>query len=189
MLFTGKVAYDASTVKRMERIRFRTFHFLTSAVRVLCAVIMVVCGAFTGGGIGTLFVAFGCILAVSSDITGRWRVDQTIKAMNGRTIDVRYEFYDRYFLTYSKGDPQRYEYRDLIVLMEDDAYFYLYPNQLQVYMIEADSLEPDEREAFRKLAGSAAGLTWLRPLSLLSANLKGIIAFQKTVAEGKKRKE
>lgn len=189
MLFAGKVTYDASTVKRMERVRYRTFHLSTTVARIFCAVIMVVCGYLTGGVMGTLFVAFGCILAVSGDITGRWRADQTIKALAGGSISVRYEFYDRYFLSISNGEPLRCEYTDLILLMEDEQYFYLYPNQFQVYMIAAGSLEPDRKESFRELLAGEGDLTWIRPLSLLTANLKTVTAFHNAVSKGKKRKE
>ena len=188
MQFTGTIIYDAFTVRRMEKVRYRTFQYLTTAVRILCSVIMVICGYLTGGGMGTLFVAFGCILVVSGDITGRWRADQTIKALHGRTITVRYEFYDQYFLSITNDSPLRYEYKDLIVLMEDDRFFYLFPNQLQVYMIEAGSLQPDEKEAFKRLIGKAGNLEWIRPLSFVTANLKTIMAFHRVVSNGKKRK-
>ena len=59
-MITGSVTYDAAAVRKMEKVRFRTFNFLTSAARILCGVIMVVSGCFIGGGTGTLLVAFGC---------------------------------------------------------------------------------------------------------------------------------
>ena len=189
MRFAGNITYDETTVKRMEKVRYRTFSLVSSAVRVLCAVIMVVCGYLTGGKTGTVFVAFGCILAVSSDVVGRWRCSETIKALKGGSIRVKYEFYDRHFLTITNGTPTQCDYTDLILLMEDGQYYYLFPNQYQVYMIAANSLQPDDSAAFHELLGSAGDLEWIRPLSLITANLRQIITFWRGVEKGKKRKE
>lgn len=186
-MITGSVTYDAAAVRKMEKVRFRTFNFLTSAARILCGVIMVVSGCFIGGGTGTLLVAFGCILTVSNDITGRWRADQTAKALQGGSITVRYEFYEDSFLSIT-DKPLTCAYQDLILLMEDSQYYYLYPNEYQVYLIAVDSVKSGDREALKKLLSGKTGLTWVRPLSMLTANLKTIIQFQKAVSAGRKKK-
>ena len=185
VLYSGEVTYDAAAVRRMERIRFRTFQLGASAMRILCAGIMVVCGYLMGGTTGILFVAFGCILAVSRDIVGRWRCEQTVKALQGRSIPVKYEFFEDSFHTITDGQRQACDYAQLICLMEDDRCFYLYPNEYQIYMVSKESVKPQDPEGLKTLVARSAGVSWIRPLSLLTANLKQIIAFQREV--GKKR--
>ena len=184
-MITGSVTYDAATVRKMEKVRFRTFNFLTSAARILCGVVMVVSGCFIGGGTGTLLVAFGCFMTVSNDITGRWRADQTAKTLQGSSITVRYEFYEDSFLSIT-DKPIRCAYEDLILLMEDSQYYYLYPNEYQVYLVSAESVKSSDRESLKRLLAGKTGLTWVRPLSLISANLKTIIQFQKVVSAGRR---
>ena len=185
-LYTGSITYDAAAVRKMEKIRYRTFQLGPSAMRILCGAVMVVCGYLTGGAAGTLFVAFGCILIVSRDIVGRWRCEQTVKALGGRSIQVAYEFFEESFFTIADGRRQSCSYAQLICLMEDDRNFYLYPNEHQLYMIERSSLQPQNAEAFKKRIAKGAQTEWIRPLSLLTANLKQVIAFLK--ATGKKDK-
>ena len=183
--YRGSVEYTAQTVRKMEKIRYRTFSFITSLVRIVCGAVMVVSGYFTGGSWGTLFVAFGCILAVSGDVVGRWRCDQTVKAMGGRTIHVDYEFADQEFVSVTGRERLSCAYRDIICLMEDESSYYLYPNEHQVYMLQKETLRPSDREGFRRFLSERCRVEWLKPLSLLTVNLKQIIQFQKTL--GKKR--
>lgn len=185
--FSGTVVYSARTVRQMEKIRNRTFNLMTSVVRIICAGIMVVCGYLSGGKTGTAFVAFGCILAVSSDIIGRWRCEQTVRALGGNTISVMYRFSPKEFLTETNGSVTHCAYADLICLMEDDDHYYLFPNEHQLYMMEKGTLDPAQPTAFRTMISKESGLKWLRPLSLLTVNLKQLIQFQKAINQKRNR--
>ena len=132
-------------------------------------------------------MAFGCILAVSSDIIGRWRCDQTIRVLGGRTMQVSYRFRETDFLTAAGKEESLCAYKDLICLLEDDQYYYLFPNEHQVYMMEKKSLKPKEDDRFRALLAKGSGQEWLRPLSFLTVNLKQIIYFVKTVNRKRKK--
>lgn len=185
--FSGTVTYSAQTVRQMEKVRNRTFNLMTSVVRIVCAGVMVVCGYMTGGKAGTAFVAFGCILAVSSDIIGRWRCEQTVRALGGRTLSVTYRFYETEFLTEVNGQASRCTYAELICLMEDDRHYYLFPNEHQLYMMQKDTLQPAKAETFREMIAKKSGLSWLRPLSLLTVNLKQLVQFQRAVNQKRGR--
>ena len=186
-MFHGSVSYSAETVKKMEKVRYRTFSLLTSLARIACACVMVVCGYAVGGKSGTLLVALGCILAVSSDVIGRWRCDQTIRALGGGTIHVSYRFLETGFLTSAGKEETLCAYKDLICLLEDEGYYYLFPNEHQVYMMEKESLRPKEGDRFRTLLAKGCDQEWLRPLSLVTVNLKQIIHFVKTVNRKRNR--
>ncbi len=173
-VYTAKIQYTAVEVKRLSKLVSRTFQAGSTLLRLAASVVMVGCGLYYGGKWGLLLVAFGCIMFSSGDIITKYRTDKTIEAMNGRTVQVEYKFHEQEMVVLSGSEENHFSYDEIIRLVEDDKYLYLFPRRYQAFMVDSQAVIPKNKDGFKAFITGKTGLEWTKPVSLLMLNVRQI---------------
>ena len=175
--FTAAMQYDEESVRRLDQVITDTFHLWRRVLWLAVAVLLILYGAASGIGtmIGMLFLTAGCILLPAARKIPSRNGNRIIQVMRGKTLSFSYEFRERDLISHAAGADTAIAYADLLKLVKDERYYYLFQTRDQACMVDAGTLSPGDRKEFEKLLETGTGMEWSGPLSLSKLTLKTII--------------
>lgn len=187
--YEASVLYDADTLKRMGKIQIRS-RVIHNTVYLAMCVILIIAGVQFGVTTmtGLLCIAAGGIFIPLLGSVIRTRTDNIIKALGNETIHVSYRF-DAAGITAETGDKtNRFKYKDLNMLWEDQEYFYLFYRKIDALMVSKESIVPADLNGFRDELAEATGLTWYQYTSPLMINVRPLAQELKKILKGRVQK-
>ena len=175
--FKAAMQYDEESVRKLDQVITDTFHLWRRVLWLSVAVLLILYGVASGIGtmIGMLFTAAGCfLLPAVRRIPSRYG-NQIIQVMRGKTLSFSYEFRGRDLISHAAGTDTSIAYKDLLKLVKDDRYYYLFQTKDQACMVDGETLSPKDRKGFEKLLQTGTGMEWSGPMSLSKLTLKNLM--------------
>lgn len=172
-IYSAGIAYDPERIRRLSLVQYSTFRSGTKFGMMLLAFLLILLGlAVTGRGAMSLVpLAVGSILLASVNFPAHTMAETTIRQYAGKYPALRYRFSETGIRT--SQVPQEYPYAEVIRLIEDKDYFYLYINTLSAFMVERSSVRGEGgEEGFRSFLAEKTRLSWTKPPTLFNLNLK-----------------
>lgn len=177
MKYSAKIDYDSKTSLRLAKMQQRLFNMPLEITGYVLSAFLIASGFFLGCNTpsGLLFLAAGCLMITNIDAPARHRVKQLEKMLKGYVPTMEYSFYEKDFEGRTVNERERCGYGDLIRIVDDGKYYYLFPNRQSCYMVELASLVPNDTAGFKQLIEESSGLKVTVPFSLLKNGLYTLI--------------
>ena len=172
--YHASVVYNPYTLRKLNSVISGTFRYGLKIFYVGVCVALLVAGAMSGLQTpkGVAMVCIACFLFPSVRAIDKNRAEQAIRKMNGKTLKVDYTFEEESFRCEAPGEKSDFRYEDIVRLVEDPEFLYLFPNASQAFMVDLSTLGEGDRESFKAFLSEKVGLEWTKPMSLLTVNLK-----------------
>ena len=185
MKYTAKIDYDSKTSLRLAKMQQRLFNIPLEITGYVLSAILIASGFFLGCNTtsGLLFLAAGCLMITNIDAPARHRVKQLEKMLKGYVPTMEYTFYEKDFVGRTVNECKRCVYNDLIRIVDDGKYYYLFPDKQYCYMVDLASLVPNDSVGFRKLIEESSGLKVTVPFSFLKNGLYTLIKNRKNTRQ------
>ena len=179
--YTARINHNEDTIKAMARAQYESFRSKSYYYVFIGALILLAAAIFWKNipqGLQILFIAVGCFSLVGLGSPPRRLADQVIKNLNGRFPKMGYVFSgDSVQLTGADADASL-KYKDILLLVEDAKYLYIFIQNKSAYMLERSSVKPDVKD-FKAFMVRKTGLDWTRNTSPLNKSLKNL-RFERT---------
>lgn len=177
--YTAKMQHNEDTIRRLVETQYGTFQFGKKLLRLVLAVGMIAFGVFGSSELvsPTVCLIFGCILLTGLNTRARYNAKKICTQMKGDYPKSDYSFDDKDFRFYDKGEP--IPYSNLIRLVEDKEYMYLYISRESAYMVEKASVSDDGAEGLKALLEKASGLKWTKPVTLMNFGFRSLMGKRK----------
>ncbi len=192
MRFTVNMQHDATSIRRLSKTQYQTFGKLYQAVQLAMSIAFLAVGLSGRFGqvASMLMLMLGCWLFVSLEQIPKFRADKILREYGQKFPATSYTFEDnRILLEGGKKKIATMEYQEIIRLVEDDEYAYLFVSRESAYMIPYKALKPHDAEAFKKLVEQKTGLAFLRSKSLLMTTRGSMIAGIRQAWQGRKNEK
>lgn len=161
-LYTADIKYEKNSIKTLGKVMNKTVNLPTETMRYIASAALVIVGFYNGGTAGIISVAFGCILFSMRNVIQDWRTGRSVEAMKEGCVEVKYQFLEETFAVESFGQEQFYKYADMIQLVEDEEFYYIFPNKYQAFMMRKKSIHPLNEEDFKRQISDKAQKEWIR---------------------------
>lgn len=172
--------HSRESILRMAQAAYDAFEGRQKLLRLVLALACILAGLFAPGmprALGLLFVAYGCYASVSLNNPARSRADSVLQVVKQRggaypcTL-LRFEP-DRLCIGAEGGnETQTVPYKELVRLMEDGEYFYLFVSRGAALMVPKTQISSGRLARFKEQLAQAAGLEILPLLPWWRLSLK-----------------
>ena len=174
--FTAAMVHNKDTITKLSVTQYNCFEFKSKLIRIVIALALIVYGLYANQSMYTPMICLilGCILIANVNLRPRVRANKIIEQIGGRFPRSSYSFTDTGFS--DGGDGKELPYSQLIKLVEDRQYIYLYVSSQSAYMLEKASIKGGSVDEFKAYLSEKTKLKWTRPVSLLTFGIKDIIS-------------
>ena len=175
-VYTAKIEHSEATVRTMARAQYdafrpRSFYFFLLLSLGFLAVALFVPGL--SQSLKLLCIVIGCFLIVGLNSPPRQLADQIIRSLNGRFPIIGYRFEEESIELSGTDTMDSLPYDEIIRLVEQPDYLYLFIHNRSAFMIDRSSIQPDEA-GLMELLRTKTGLAWTRNTSVLNTSLKSL---------------
>lgn len=186
--FRASVTYNEETIKRMGKVQSNS-RFIHNAVYLIVCLALILVGVYYSATtkLGITCIAFGGIGIPLLGSMTKYRTDNVIKALGGKTLLVNYKFEKEEIFLTTKGQTNRIKYTDLTKLWEDNDYFYIFYGKYDTLMVPKKSLVPNNPDSFRDELSKVTGLSWYINSSIPLFNLKAFVNNAKRAVQRRTR--
>lgn len=176
MEYTASIVYNRDSLKELSHTVNNTFHFRQKVVYVLICIILLICGCAFGfqTAKGIICIACACVLLPSVKVLDNRRVNLSLRLLGTDNMTVHYVFSENCFACYSGKERNEFMYSEIVRLVTEKSFFYMFPNSTQAMMIDKKSLEPKNEEKFQDFIKKKTGLEWTKPMSVFTVSLRQI---------------
>ena len=183
-LFTASMKHNPETLVRLVKTQYNTFFFYRKILQLVCGVILVYLGLTASSSLlGVICLLAGCWMCVSLDEPAKHTARKVIGAMHGQYPKTNYSFRAHHFIIHGSLDSSSVAYNQIIRLIEDEQYCYLYISRMSAYMIDKSTVVSD-LEDFRIFLSDSCALRWARPTTLLTFRIPSLF-FRRKDAKGR----
>ena len=175
-VYTAKIDHSEATIRTMARAQFDAFRPKGFYVLLLLSLGFLASALFIPGlsqALKILFIVLGSFLIVGLNSPPRQLADQIIRSLNGRFPRIGYRFQEEFAALSGTDTTDRLQYDEIIRLVEQPDYLYLFIRNRSAYMIERSSIQPSEA-GLMDLLKRKTGLAWTRNTSVLNTSLKSL---------------
>ncbi len=147
------------TCMRLALVQDQCFAHARRAVRLVLAAIPAVGGFFAGLNTtpGMLLLVLAVMFYYFTASMYQQDGERAFRAIPEALRQVRYRFGPEGFAVITGGEERQLPYADLYALICDGAYYYLFINPQQAYMMQVRSAD---EQAFRSLVSEKTGKKW-----------------------------
>ena len=85
---------------------------------------------------------------------------------------MEYYFEENRFICSAEKERNAFRYDTIIRLVKEKGYYYMFPNTNQAYMLDRNTLNPQEEEKFEKFIVKKTDLAWTHGMTFLTMNYK-----------------
>ena len=176
--YTARINHSEETIKAMARTQFECFKGKSYYITFVVCLGLLAAAIFWKGipqGVQILFLAVGCFTLIGLNSPPKKLAEQVIKNLKGKFPKMGYVFSaDSVQLTGADEDAEL-KYKDILLLVEDRNYLYIFIQNRSAYMIDTSSVKPDAA-GFKAFLEKKTGLHWTRtgsnPLHKAIKNLR-----------------
>ena len=173
---TSELKHNEKTFKLLSKVQYNTFCMTQKLAGYVFAAVLIYFGAM--GGFSTVtsivLIFLGCWAAVSGNVPHEWKAERLIKMVKGKFPHTKYEFNCDQIVLKSPKETWSLKYSEILAIIEDSDYFYLFINRKAGYMVSKEALDPGYIDEFRKIIAKRADLKVEKPGSLLRVSLPAI---------------
>lgn len=173
VLYTALMKHNAGTIEKLVLMQYNTFQVRNKLIQILLSLLFIGYGVFTfRSGMVTSYLCLflGCVMIAGLDVRAKSNARKIIAQMNNRFPSSEYYFTSTGFKDSEKS--KAIPYTELIKLIDDRKYLYLYVSKESAYMVANASLYGDGGlEGLKTLLSEQAGIKWSRPASFWNFNI------------------
>lgn len=161
-MFKARMTHTEKSCLRLAKAQNTCYGRSRNIVRLILAAVPFTAGYAIGldTTVGVLFIVSACFFYYKTS----FMYERDAKRAFGQTpeqfLDVEYDLDEESIQICSGGVKKRAGYSSLYALVSDRNYAYLFINKQQAYMIDFQTLVPDETEAFCGFLSQKTGLGW-----------------------------
>lgn len=175
--YTAVTNHSKDTITLLARTQYLTFSGgkrLAMFVMCLVFIALALFGGF-GQGVTILFLALGCLPFTAINQPAKQRAEAVLEQMKGSFPTIEYSFEDDGMHVRNGERSEVVEYQNIIRLVLDESYAYLFIRNRSGYMVALGSVEPRDSAAFERDIAERVGLKWTRNKSLLGISVRNLI--------------
>lgn len=173
-LYTCGITHTAHTIERLFCTQYDQFRkkqeYLIFAAGILVVALSVLLPV--SRPVRILLLALGGWIMVSRNLPAIIRASDTVQARKSLPV-YRYDFYEDHMRMSGEGSLCL-EYRDIIRLVEEKRYYYLFTDPTTVMMLDRRELGKKD-EAFRNFLAEKTGKKFRRAHSILMVTLQDLL--------------
>lgn len=173
--YRAKMSYSPNTIEELSVVRYNTFHM---RLRYVCCLVGLVCFVLAlthalGEGLTFPLLAVGAGGLGLNGAQPKQDAKRVKRSFRGYYPVARYEFCDEDMqITSGANAPERSEYKDICLLVEDKEYVYLFLRDRSAYMVDRSTLAPQDWDSFRSFLAKRTKLRWTRRQRFLRTSWK-----------------
>jgi len=174
--YTARIEHSEATVKAMAKAQYESFRPKSYYYLFAASLIMLAAAIFwktMPNGLQILFIAAGCFILVGLGSPPKRLAEQVIKNLRGNFPKMGYVFTDASVQLTGADAATELKYKEILLLVEDPRYFYIFIQNRSAYMLDRSSVKPDA-EAFKAFLSKKTGLDWSRNSNPLNKSLKNL---------------
>lgn len=122
-----------------------------------------------------LLLALGAWIVVSRNLAASMRASDSVDHRGGQLPEYQYSFYDDHLRLQGEGSSLNIPYAQLIRLVEDRDYFYLFNGEESVMMLDQQALSPATPDEFREFLSKRTGRSFRKSRNLLMMTLQDLL--------------
>ncbi len=172
--FRAEIIYDEDTVRLLDQTITDTYHPLRRVGWILAAAALILYGVSLGIGtpMGLLFLFIGSVfLPVSRKMTSRNGI-RILRVMKNKQLRMSYRFTEKgIFSGISGAQESMTAYKDLIGLVRNGDYLFLFEDRNKALMVNPATLVPKDAGGFEKYLSARTGLEWIKPAGIRGLRL------------------
>ncbi len=167
--FAG-IQQSKETITRFSRVQFNIFKYKTKiAIICFCAGLLVIGLALlnTFKALAVILVFLACIIYANQDAGADYTANMVIDMFKSHYPKLKYVFTQS---GYKINDNEKIlKYKDVIKLVEDDEYLYIFQTEQYGIMIKASTVYGDEGlQGFKDFISKETKLRWTKQNRFLS---------------------
>lgn len=166
--------HDAQTIRRLSQTQYLSFEKRYIVLQMIIGLAFLAFAVLhqDDTALFTLFALFGCWLLISWKQIPLFRANKIVRQCGGIFPTTVYSFGSKGIRVSNEDSSTTVPYTELIRLVEDDEYVFLFVHKEGAYMLK----KPDHASAFLNDLTERTGLKWIRPKSLFSLSFKQLRA-------------
>ncbi|NLI20574.1 MAG: YcxB family protein [Clostridiales bacterium] len=174
--YTAQTVHTEKTVTRLAKAQYLAFSAgVRFAVMSLCCLLLML--ALFGGfsrGITILLLALGCLPLAALNQPARQMAESALRQLAGSYPTNDFVFTAEGMKVQNGQRSETVAYREIVRLVSEDEYAYLFLRNHAGYMVALATLHPADRDAFRRDVARWAGLEWTKNRGVLGVSLKSL---------------
>lgn len=173
-MYTAKMKHDASTITRLVEMQGNIFQFGRKIAHIVLAMVLILIGLYVKGNYIMPLVCLlaGCMLITGLNVPYRVQAKKLCEQMGGHFPESAYTFDETGFRDGEKSSLT--SYKQLIALVDDKAYLYLYISKFSAYMVDKSTVSGGDAEGLKQYLAKQTGLDWRRPNTLLNFRFRSL---------------
>ncbi len=139
------------------------------------SILLVITGGFfvKKEGASLLLILLGCVIFTNIDAPAKYMANRVITLFHGNFPRLVYYFYEDYMQL--KDKETMIPYDNLIKIVEDEEYYYLFQTRQYGIMIRKNSVScAVESIGLKQFIEEKTGLRWEKPPTIMNINLKAL---------------
>ena len=175
-VYTAKIEHSESTVRSMARAQYDSFRPKSFYLLLILSFLLLAVAVFLPGlkqQLKILCIVIGCFLIVGLNAPPNQLADQIIRSLNGHFPLISYTFYEDAVSLKGTDTTDTLHYSEIIRLVEQQNYLYLFIQNKSAYMIDKSSAKPNA-EGLMSFLESKTGLSWTKSSSIWKTSLKSL---------------
>lgn len=188
---SASIQYDEETMRQMVKVRMRTFRSIASYGLLLIGAVLIgvgVLSSYSTVATRTMMVAIGCFMVVGVNSPETYMAKKIVQSMNGNFPKLSYDFGFDAIKIRGADTMNRLEYEDILRLVEEENYLYIFLKNKSAFMIDCKTVKP-KVNSLKELLTEKTGLGWTRPHRIAAVSLYSILRNRRNTKNGKTAKK
>ena len=183
----ASIAYDQNNTIRLAKALEKSFHWQRRLALFIAGFAMIALGFILGiqTAFGLAFIVLGCLLITNTDAQARKRARTIISQLKGYVPQMRYTFSGKSFVGETDRESNSFAYDQLIRLMGDGKFLYLFKDKESAFMVDKNTVQPAECPQLKERVSAESVLRWIQYGSILNTGL--ITLIKQYGIQGKKK--
>lgn len=183
----GYMEHTEESIYRLSSVQFNVFGVWHKIARIITALTLLWLGVNMKSSVvvAAFCLMVGAWMIASLNQIPKHKARKLIGSADGKLPKSSYAFEEQHIRIKSTGASSTISYDQIVRLVEDDDYFYLFINRNAAYMVAKKSIEPNAKE-LRSFLAEHTGLQWTANRPLWKMNVRDIISRAKSGRRKKK---
>lgn len=175
-LYTAKMQHNAATIEKLVVMQYNTFQTVNKLVRYLIGAVMIAYGLITyDKGMFTTYLCLllGGFMLASVNLRPKHNAKLILQQIGRKFPSSEYFFSANGFKDSEKS--KEIPYKNLIKIIDDRKYLYLYVSKQSAYMVNGDTvLGKDGLNGLRALIAEKSGIRWSSPATFWNFSIRNL---------------
>lgn len=161
-IYTAKTQYTNEKVKRLAKVICGTYGIVQKLVLYMLGLSLIAGGMYYRQSqvLSLALLFFGAIFFTNANYSEKQLTKDFLSAVDGKYITIAFNFYEDSFSALVNDTKNKYNYSDLIRLVEDKENIFIFANERICFMIEKKSIMPDNAAVFKEFLAERTYLHW-----------------------------